>query len=191
MRPTKALRESFEPVNPGAFMPDGSFKEDALYAERGPMDALVRSLVRQRRAGTVTPSSAASLVKSARSEKAFPSISQWELCSHWALAWEATAAEGTVIRCGNGPCGHWCGQVWLPTNESDCGDPRHRPSPCPPEVMAIVEGLFSSFSSNSLAGKHAGMEIFLTAAQVESAKRQASTVLAAEEVVRRAGGGAG
>ena len=102
MKPSKALRESFEPVNPGAFMPDGSFKEDALFAERGPMDALVRSLVRQRQAGRVTPSEAVSLIRSAHAEHAFPYVVQWDTATDWRSVWASTSAEDVVRRAGGG-----------------------------------------------------------------------------------------
>ena len=87
---------------PGAFMPDGSFNEEAGWTQQGPAHALVASLVRQRRAGTMTPAEAASLVHAARAEAAFPSLDQWATCGPWFACWTQTSSEEAVKRAGGG-----------------------------------------------------------------------------------------
>ena len=134
-----------EPEQPGAFMPDGSFKQDGGWVHQGPAHALVVALVRKRRSGSLTPPEAAAIVRNANGAAAFPWVGQWETCSLWPLAWTATSAEETVKRAGNGGCGtrgegaHWCsGGRWADGTEASCSDPGHRPVQSREQVSSLV-----------------------------------------------------
>lgn len=101
----KRLSESYEPAAPaapGAFMPDGSFKEDGGWSHQGPAHALVVALVRQRRAGKVNPVEAVAFIRSTGNVGPFPNVSQWETCSEWWMAQAATSAEAVVKYAGKG-----------------------------------------------------------------------------------------
>ena len=78
----------------GAFMPDGSFNPEAGWSQQGPAHALVTSL--ERRAKELTPTQAASLIRSAKGEHAFPYVDQWESCGQWWACWTSTSAEQWV-----------------------------------------------------------------------------------------------
>jgi len=130
---------------PGAFMPDGSFNEEAGWAQQGPAHALVASLVRQRRAGALTPEGAASLIHAARASVAFPSLDQWATCGPWPACWTQTASEEAVKRAGYGPGGHWCGQQWAAGSEKACDDERHRGHHEPEETRKLTDALAQAF----------------------------------------------
>lgn len=87
---------------PGAFMPDGSYREGAGWAHQGPTHALVSSLVSKRRAGRLTPADAAAIVRNANATSAFPYIAQWEACESWLAVWAGTSAEAVVKYAGAG-----------------------------------------------------------------------------------------
>lgn len=95
--------KEMEPQAPGAFMPDGSFKQDGGWVHQGPTHALVASLVRQRRAGRITPAEASALIRSAGNVGPFPNVSQWETCSDWLMAQASTSAEAVVKYAGGRP----------------------------------------------------------------------------------------
>jgi len=134
---------------PGAFMPDGSFNEDAGWTQQGPAHALVASLVRQRRAGSLTPTDAVSLIRSARADQAFPSLGQWETCGPWPACWTQTPSEEAVKRAGLGTDGHWCGQAWASGPEKACAEDRHRDKPDREEVKTLVECIGQGLSKAS------------------------------------------
>lgn len=101
MRATQSVSDRYEPAEAtGAFMPDGSWKEDAMHGERGPTHALVLSLVRQRLKGIITPEQAAAQIRSAHRDEAFICINQWETCDDWPFAWVLTSAESCVKYAG-------------------------------------------------------------------------------------------
>jgi hypothetical protein len=130
---------------PGAFMPDGSFNEESGWAQQGPAHGLVMTLMRSRRAGTLTPSGAVSLIHASRAEAAFPSADQWAACGPWPACWTQTAAEESVKRAGRGIDGHWCGQQWAAGPEKACDDARHRGKPSREDTDVLVGALVQTF----------------------------------------------
>lgn len=142
MKPIRK-HDSDLPTQPGAFMPDGSFNADAGWAQQGPADALVRSLVRQRRGG-MTLAEAAALIRSAGQEGAFPSLEQWDSCVSWYAAWAQTASEEAVKRAGHGTNGHWCGGQWVSGAEKDCTETGHRSRPSPAEARRLTDMLIEA-----------------------------------------------
>ena len=129
-------------------MPDGSFNPEAGWAQQGPADALVRSLVRQRRGG-LGLSQAVNLIRSAGALGAFPSIEQWETCGTWPAALAQTSAEEAVKRAGGGNDGHWCGGIWSHGPEKDCQDSGHRSRPSPDEARRLTETLIEALGDRS------------------------------------------
>ena len=127
-------------AQPGAFMPDGSFNEDAGWAQQGPADALIRSLVRQRRTG-MTLGEATALIRSSGQLGAFPSLEQWDSCVSWYAAWAQTSAEEAVKRAGRACDGHWCGNRWSAGAEKDCQEQGHRAKPSPDEAGRLSDVL--------------------------------------------------
>lgn len=124
MKPRQSSKPD-EPDQPGAFMPDGSFNEDAGWSQQGPVDALVRSLGRQRR-GMLTVAQAVAHIRSTGLLDPFPSLEQWEGCTVWYACWAQTAAEEAIKRSGRGTDGHWCGDRWALGPEKDCREEGHR-----------------------------------------------------------------
>ena len=147
----KALAESSsysKADQPGAFAPDGSFLPDAGWAQQGPTDTLVRSLVRQRRSG-VALGTVTSLVRSSGQLGAFPSIEQWESCGSWLAVWAQTSAEEAVKRAGYGASGHWCGSQPAPGPEKDCTNPLHKTRPTPEDVARLTATLIDALGDRS------------------------------------------
>lgn len=135
-----------EPAQPGAFMPDGSFNAEAGWSQQGPADALVRSLVRQRRSG-MTLAEATALIRSAGQEEAFPSLEQWDSCVSWYAAWAQTAAEEAVKRAGRATDGHWCSGQWATGAEKNCSEPGHRERPSPEEARRLIETIIDAMGA--------------------------------------------
>ena len=115
-----------QPVAPGAFAASGSYLPDGRLDQRGHVDGLVRALVAQRRRGELSLALAVRAIRAANAGEAFPHLTQWVGCEHWALAFCSTAAEETVKREGRGATGHWCGQRYAAGPERDCGQASHR-----------------------------------------------------------------
>lgn len=86
----------------GAFMPDGSYKDDAGWAQQGPCHALALSLVRQRVSGKLTPAGAVAQVRATQHGGAFPNLAQWEGCPEWWMCQCSTSMEAVVKYLGKG-----------------------------------------------------------------------------------------
>lgn len=143
-------------VKPGAFRSDGSFDPRAELAARGPIDHLVRMLVRERRSARLTPERAAEVIQAANATSAFPHHRQW-LVDHqrvhagapvWPLVWSSTAAEEAVKREGRRE-GHWCGERYLSGAEKDCDAAGHRVVKDPEQVAAHVAAVMRQLSLNN------------------------------------------
>lgn len=137
-------RDTFahEQVAPGAFAGDGAWLEAGELHHRGRVHQLVASLVRQRRAGRLSPPEAAHLIAAAAAHTAFPNVAQWAACDAWAFAWTGTAAEECVRREGRGEAGHWCGpQRWLDGPERACPEPRHQVHARPQQMMQLLDAV--------------------------------------------------
>ena len=132
---------------PGAFRADGSFDQAGGWAQQGPMHALVVSLVRQRRAGSLAISEAVAQVRAARGEAAFPCLDQWGSSALWSCCRTETSAEEAVKRCGaSSSDGHWCGQVWTMGSEKDCQAAKHGALPTKNETAVLVAGVVKALS---------------------------------------------
>ena len=125
MKRTKGLADVAD-RSPGAFRADGSFDEDGWEAQRGPIDGLIRALVRGRRAGQLSPEGAANAVLAANGVGAFPNVEQWRGRSAWSECRASTSAEEAVRRAGLGCEGHHCGGRWVQGYEKDCRELGHR-----------------------------------------------------------------
>ena len=131
----------------GSFFADGSFDPQAFEAFRKGTHRLVQYLVSKRRAGNLTPESAAREIENATGQRAFPNLKQWVECSDWALALCSTSAEEAVKRGGLGSPEdrHWCSGSWVAGAEKACSNQRHRERPTPEEVQRLVKTLGSVF----------------------------------------------
>lgn len=128
---------------PGAFLSDGRFREDALLGERGHIDRLLRTLVKER-ANRLSPGKASDVIVAANAVLAFPNSDQWARAGAWAACWCATSAEAAVVYEGCGAAGHWCGERHLPGSERDCHDARHRTFLSQEQVGALVADVVAS-----------------------------------------------
>lgn len=151
MRPSKAL-ERENPQAPGAFLPDGSWNENAQIHHRGELDKLVRALVRERRFARLSPHEASQAVQASSHVLAFPNWRQWDISTDWAMVWASTSAEEAVKRAGETVRGdhHWCGAgKWLPGKQSDCPEPLHRERHSPEAVRQLLDSLSGSLGKAS------------------------------------------
>lgn len=149
MRPSKA-RELERPLAPGAFLPGGSWNENAQIHHRGELDKLVRALVRERRFARLSPHEASQAIQASSHVLAFPHWRQWDTCTDWAMVWASTSAEEAVKRAGETVAGehHWCGAgKWLPGKQSDCPEPLHRERMSQEAVRQLLDSLSGSLSN--------------------------------------------
>jgi len=127
----------------GSFLNDGSWIESDHH--RGQVDAIVRTLVSDRKQDRLSPERAATEV--AGCPKAFPNREQWATASRWPLVQCSTAAEEAIKRGGAGSDGnrHWCRGCWIGGPEKECPDSIHRIKPEPEEVARLVRTLSGAF----------------------------------------------
>ena len=146
MRRSNSTSVATENRAPGAFMPDGSWNEDAGLHHRGHVHRLVAALVRER-GSRLSPQRAAQTIQAANAVVAFPNVGQWADCESWTLVRTSTAAEDAIKREGRGIAGHWCGERWLDGSERECPEPRHRTVARPgqlAETIRVIEGALDS-----------------------------------------------
>ena len=142
MRRTNGTAAAIEQRAPGAFMPDGSWNEDAELHHQGHVHRLVAGLIRERQSGRLSPEDAARTIRAASADGAFPNVGQWAGSDSWTMARTSTAAEECVRREGRGEDGHWCGpQRWLDGSDRACPEPRHRVRSRPDQVAASLDSI--------------------------------------------------